>query len=245
MKGNKHETWRKIKQLRNDAGLTQPELAEKAQIEQSYLSKLENEKGTPSFEVIEKISNAFDLTGMVLIESLDVSYVQEQLTHIPEIAVQAAEKSRLKEEKIKKWYLQGVLLIVFGIALYFIGTRGIFISNNLYEYNSPGFIEVGEPLQRYQSYRIAIINENNDELDIRIKENRKRLNEVQLKESWYRGESFVEYYGKQRRFFKLDSPKKHFNRIYPKSNDVIALLGMMSFISGWFLMFFIYRFTRK
>ena len=34
----------KIKKLRNDAELTQPELADKAQIEQSYLSKLENEK---------------------------------------------------------------------------------------------------------------------------------------------------------------------------------------------------------
>ncbi|MBA6234454.1 MULTISPECIES: helix-turn-helix domain-containing protein [unclassified Colwellia] len=234
----------KIKQLRNDAELTQPELAEKAQIEQSYLSKLENEKGTPSFAVIEKIANAFDLTGMALIESLDISYVQEQLTHIPEIAVQAAEKSRLEEEKIKKWYLQGVLLIVFGIALYFIGTRGIFISKNLYEYSSAGFIEVGEPLERYKTSLIGIINENDEELDLRIKENRKRLNEVQLKESFYRGDSFVESYGEKRRYFEL-TKEKFYSSIYPKSNDVIALLGIMSFISGWFLMFFIYRFTRK
>jgi transcriptional regulator with XRE-family HTH domain len=234
----------KIKQLRNDAGLTQPELAEKAQIEQSYLSKLENEKGTPSFEVIEKIANAFDLTGMVLIESLDISYVQEQLTHIPEIAVQVAEKIRLKEEKIKKWYLQGVLLIVFGIALYFIGTRGIFISKKLYEYSSAGEIYIREPLERYSTSLISIINENNEELAIRIKENRKRLNEVQLKESWYRGESFIEENGSQRRYFELEGDRFG-TTIYPKSNDVISLLGMMSFISGWFLMFFIYRFTRK
>jgi len=234
----------KIKQLRNDAGLTQPELAEKAQIEQSYLSKLENEKGTPSFEVIEKIANAFDLTGMNFIESLDISYVQQQLTHIPEIAVQAAEKIRLKEEKIKRWYLQGVLLIVFGVALYFIGTRGIFISNKLYEYSSAGEIYIGEPLERYKTSRISIINENIEELAIRIKENRKRLNEVQLKESWYRGESFIEYSGSQRRYFELEGDRFS-NRIYPKSNDVISLLGIMSFISGWFLMFFIYRFTRK
>jgi len=234
----------KIKQLRNDAGLTQPELAEKSQIEQSYLSKLENEKGSPSFDVIEKIANAFDLTGLALIESLDISYIQQELTHIPEIAVQAAKKNRLKEEKIKKWYLQGVLLIVFGIALYFSGTRGIFISKNLYEYSSAGFIEVGEPLERYKTSLIGIINENNEELAIRIKENRKRLNEVQLKESFYRGESFVEYYGEQRRYFEL-TKEKFYSDIYPKSNDVIVLLGIMSFISGWFLMFFIYRFTRK
>ena len=234
----------KIKKLRNDAGLTQPELAEKTQIEQSYLSKLENEKGTPSFEVIEKIANAFDLTGMALIESLDIRYVQEQLTHIPEIAVQAAEKRRLEEEKTKKWYLQGVLLIVFGIALYFIGTRGIFISEYLYEYSSAGFIEVGEPLERYKTSLISIINENDEEFDIRIQENRKRLNEVQLKESVYRGDSFVEYYGEKRRYFEL-TKEEFYSGIYSKSNDVISLLGIMSFISGWFLMFFIYRFTRK
>jgi len=234
----------KIKQLRNDAGLTQPELAEKSQIEQSYLSKLENEKGTPSFEVIEKIANAFDLTGMALIESLDISYIQQELTHIPEIAVQAAEKNRLKEERIKKWYLQGVLLIVFGLGGFYVGNRGIFISNHLYEYSSAGFIEAGEPLERYKISRISIINESNEELATRIQENRKRLDEVQLKESSYRGESFVENYGKKRRFFELEGDR-YSSRISPKSNDVISLLGIMSFISGWFLMFFIYRFARK
>jgi len=234
----------KIKQLRNDAGLTQPELAEKSQIEQSYLSKLENEKGTPSFEVIEKIANAFDLTGMALIESLDISYIQQELTHIPEIAVQAAEKNRLKEEKIKKWYLQGVLLIVFGIALFFMGNSGVFFSKNLYEYSSAGFIEAGEPLERYKTSLIGIINENEEEFDIRIQENRKRLNEVQLKESFYRGKSFVKSYGEKRRYFEL-SVEKYGNRIYPKSNGVVTVVGMMSFFSGWFLMFFIYRFARK
>jgi hypothetical protein len=137
-----------------------------------------------------------------------------------------------------------VLLIVFGIALYFIGTRGIFFSKNLYEYSSAGFIEVGEPLERYKTSLIGIINENDEEFDIRIKENRKRLNEVQLKESFYRGDSFVESYGEKRRYFEL-TKEKFYSSIYPKSNDVIALLGIMSFISGWFLMFFIYRFTRK
>jgi len=244
VKGIKMKLGEKIKQLRNDAGLTQPELAEKAQIEQSYLSKLENEKGTPSLEVIEKIANAFDLTSMVLIESLDISYIQQQLSHIPEIAVQAAEKDRLKQAKIKMWYLQAVLLIVLGIAGYFIGTRGILISNQIFEYYSAGIIEVGEPLDRYKSSRIRIINENGTEFDKRIQENKKRLDEKLLKESHYRGESFVEYHGQQRRYFELKSNRFGF-RIHSKSNDVITLLGIMSFISGWFLMFFIYRFIRK
>ena len=57
----------RIKQLRNDAELTQPELAVKAGIEQSYLSKLENEKSTPSFEILTKIASAFEMDTMTLI----------------------------------------------------------------------------------------------------------------------------------------------------------------------------------
>ena len=50
-----------IKLLRTEQGLTQPELAERARIEQSYLSKLENDKGTPSFDIINRIAQALGL----------------------------------------------------------------------------------------------------------------------------------------------------------------------------------------
>ncbi len=76
----------KIKQLRNNEGLTQPELAAKANIEQSYLSKLENDKSSPSFEVIEKISNALHIETMTFIDSLDSIYVRDNLAHLPEVA---------------------------------------------------------------------------------------------------------------------------------------------------------------
>ncbi|NQY33918.1 MAG: helix-turn-helix transcriptional regulator [Alteromonadaceae bacterium] len=65
----------KIKQLRNKAGLTQPELAKRSDIEQSYLSKLENDKGSPSFDVISKIAVALNTDAMTLIESLDLQYI--------------------------------------------------------------------------------------------------------------------------------------------------------------------------
>ncbi len=42
----------RIKQLRIDKNLTQPQLAELANIEQSYLSKLENDKYIPSREIL-------------------------------------------------------------------------------------------------------------------------------------------------------------------------------------------------
>ena len=97
----------KIKQLRNSAGLTQPELATKANIEQSYLSKLENDKGSPSFEVISKLAAALSIDAMLLIESLDESYIKENLAHIPEIAAKATEIRLVKEQKEKNIHCAG------------------------------------------------------------------------------------------------------------------------------------------
>ena len=51
-----------IKNLRIEKGLSQPEFSELAQIEQSYLSKLENNKSTPSAEMFDRLLNAFNLT---------------------------------------------------------------------------------------------------------------------------------------------------------------------------------------
>ena len=51
----------KIRQLRNDKNLTQPQLAESMGIEQSYLSKLENDKSMPSNDVLNRILDVFDI----------------------------------------------------------------------------------------------------------------------------------------------------------------------------------------
>jgi len=230
----------KIKKLRNDAELTQPELADKAQIEQSYLSKLENEKGTPSFDVIEKIAQAFEMNAMDLIESLDLDYIQKQLGHIPEIAVKTAEKHREKQVKIKRLYILSVVMVVLGVALFYAGHRGLFVANSSYEYYSAGFINEGEPLKRFSIHRIQIINENNEEFNQRIKENRSRLDELYLFKHDYRGEKFVEHYGKQRRYFDLVKSDYNLQQV----NKAHELLGILFFICGWFGMFYIYRFKR-
>lgn len=45
----------RLKQLRTERGLTQPQLAQAAGIEQSYLSKLENDKSVPSAEMFSTL----------------------------------------------------------------------------------------------------------------------------------------------------------------------------------------------
>lgn len=50
-----------LRTLRLTRGLTQPALAEKAGIEQSYLSKLENGRSRPSEDVLTRLAQALDV----------------------------------------------------------------------------------------------------------------------------------------------------------------------------------------
>ena len=51
-----------VKQLRNNKKLSQPEFAQQVGIEQSYLSKLENDKSIPSNEIFRALLIALDLS---------------------------------------------------------------------------------------------------------------------------------------------------------------------------------------
>jgi transcriptional regulator with XRE-family HTH domain len=73
-----------IKFCRNQRGLTQPELAERAGVSASYLSILERGKRDPSFSIIEKIARALDLPLSLLIfiatDPAEISGLAPELT---------------------------------------------------------------------------------------------------------------------------------------------------------------------
>lgn len=60
-----------LRTLRLARGLTQPMLAEKACIEQSYLSKLENGRSKPSDEVLSRLAQALDVKVEALLQNGD------------------------------------------------------------------------------------------------------------------------------------------------------------------------------
>lgn len=51
-----------IRATRINKGLTQIELAEKAEIAQAYLSEIENGKTKPSLTVLERLADALDVS---------------------------------------------------------------------------------------------------------------------------------------------------------------------------------------
>ena len=75
----------KLKELRNGKEMTQPDLAEAIGIEQSYLSKLENNKSLPSNDIFVRMLEVFDLDIGDVVDELDQSS-KNQLRALPEIA---------------------------------------------------------------------------------------------------------------------------------------------------------------
>lgn len=231
----------KIKQLRNKAGLTQPELAKRSDIEQSYLSKLENDKGSPSFDVISKIAVALNTDAMTLIESLDLQYIHDHLSHLPEIAIKATEMRMARFQQMKKHYIQASLLIIFGIACVVMGGTQSLFPNKIYEYYSVGIIKTEEPLQQFDTKPIELINENWDKAVKRIEENRSRIDEKYLSLDKYMGEHFTQPVGTNRRHYQLKKTEIHSS----PNNGFIIVFGVILIVGGGFLMNFVYQFKEE
>ena len=68
----------KIKQLRTEKNLTQPQLAEAIGIEQSYLSKLENDKSIPSADIFQAILKALSVDVGHFLEGIDEKIIHRQ-----------------------------------------------------------------------------------------------------------------------------------------------------------------------
>ncbi|WP_223789977.1 helix-turn-helix domain-containing protein [Marinicella meishanensis] len=230
----------KIKLLRTQEQLTQPELASKAGIEQSYLSKLENDKGTPSFDVINKIAQAFDLSGMELINSLSQSYIEQHLSHIPEVAAEYASIKHRQLRRLKWRFIWSSAVVVLGVGLFFIGSQGVLFPAVEYIYESPGVIKPGETVYQYQSHEIEAINETREQAQLRTQNNRDRLDLHFLTVADYAGNTFIAEVPGGRRVYEYREEK----RLNTANSDLVSSLGMMCMVAGMFMFAYAFRFKQ-
>lgn len=193
-----------IKLLRTEHALTQPELADKARIEQSYLSKLENDKATPSFDIINRIAQALGLSGMALIQKLSHSYINEHLSHLPEVAAEYASVMELRDRRSKRQLLFAALLMLCGAALYLAGAKELVVGNTTWFYSSEGVIRDGEDYRQFVAYPIDDIGETIEEFEQRLRDNRPRIEKAYLQSyTFLGGDTLREVPGGQR-YFELD-----------------------------------------
>lgn len=125
----------KLRDLRHSRNLTQPELAEAMGIEQSYLSKLENGKYTPSSEVFDRILEAFAIPVGDVVDDLDVG-VRNRLRQIPVVARHFDEQKRLLIGNRRRWLIVSTILLAGGSAVAYGGHADLFVPETVYNYYS-------------------------------------------------------------------------------------------------------------
>ncbi len=145
-----------IKHFRNERGFSQPELAELAGIEQSYLSKLENDKSVPSNDIFRQLLSALSLSTQEFIDTLDTDKHKQQLNLIPDIELLLAQKNQLNVQSLRRYLYISSLLLILGVTLFYTGSSKQLFNESRYQYQSHGLVMTDEPDDIFSSWRHRI-----------------------------------------------------------------------------------------
>ncbi|PHS22350.1 MAG: hypothetical protein COA85_11730 [Robiginitomaculum sp.] len=130
----------KLKNLRAVHDWTQPELAAKANIEQSYLSRLENGKGLPSAEVLDRFLGVFELTPAEFLADDTNGQMAAQLAALPQIAKAASAQKRAHYRKQRAWIIVSVTSIALSFLFGGVAENAVVFPDRLYRYVSRGVV---------------------------------------------------------------------------------------------------------
>lgn len=149
----------KLKQLRQSRNLSQPELAEAIGIEQSYLSKLENDKSVPSPDMLNRILEAFDVDLDTLLEGMDESEIRNQLRSIPQVNGHLQAQKELAQKKGRRWFIGSAIMCVFGLTNFAIGFSSMQTPPIVYDYKSEEIVPFGENNETFEELQSFLQNE--------------------------------------------------------------------------------------
>ncbi len=135
----------RVKQLRTQKNLTQPQLAQAIGIEQSYLSKLENDKSVPGAEIFQAILRAFQMDVASFLEGVDDNIVHRELRQVPEVANHLNSQVALRIHSVKMWLFGSAVAGVLGLTLFGAGYQQLLVTNWQYTYESQGVVHPDEP----------------------------------------------------------------------------------------------------
>lgn len=216
---------KKLKSLRAEYNLSQPELAEKIGIEQSYLSKLENDKSIPSNDIFNRILDAFNLKLAEFMASFTEPTELIELQQIPDIRQFLERKKSHSQQKQRKFLYVSSLLIVIACTAFYTGFSKQLFPALQYQYESKGIILDGESedvFDNRSSFRAGRASP-----DVRL-EIQKRLHEKVLISSLNKGNYFViPVKGGSRKYFYMD-----FINVPQPINAWLQMLGIFLFSAG-------------
>jgi transcriptional regulator with XRE-family HTH domain len=205
----------KLKQLRIQRNLTQPQFAEAIGIEQSYLSKLENDKSQPSADMFSSIIKSLQLAPADFLADVDRKVLQTSLRHIPEVSQFLNGEVQRRLHDARKYIWGAAAAGLLGFALMLAANDGIFYANNLYKYKSQGVLLEGESDQTFEQAPDAS----------RVK--------VQTIEVWgSRGSIYFEPAANGQRKFELVDVIY----VHPQQNKIMAYVGALLMFGGLLLL---------
>jgi transcriptional regulator with XRE-family HTH domain len=216
----------KLRELRRERNLTQPELAESIGIEQSYLSKLENGKSLPSNDVLNRILEVFDLQVGDLVDDLDQG-VRNQLRQIPGVADHFNRQKELMIGNRRRWLLASSASLGLGIALIYAGAAHLFLSDFAYTYMSHGIVHEGESKEVFTaiSPRTPFATMQRGSSADALRE---RLDEDFITTRRYRGNVFnVPVEGGSRTYYL-----ERETEVSPWQNKLVVFLGVLTAVLG-------------
>ena len=218
----------KLRQLRNEKQLTQPDLAEALGIEQSYLSKLENDKSLPSNDVLNRILDVFELDIADLVDALDQGS-KNQMRHIPDVADHLRRQKQMIIGSQKRWLLLSSLMFALGVALIYAGTVHMFFSDTVYQYISHGVVLEGEPKEIFRNPQLSVTElANHEERKAKSDAIRARTNEDFILSSDFRGSVFnVEIEGGSRTYYLQKE-----TQVDPWQNKLVTFFGVLLAMFG-------------
>lgn len=140
-----------FRQRRTELELSQPELAERAGIEQSYLSKLENDHSLPSDDILLRILNALGISVEQLCRQLDLRTINPKILSIPSIEQCLRKQQKRNRRSELLVVLISSLLIALAVPLFYAGYTGLFFPSTQYTYVSQGKIPPDQPLDYFEN----------------------------------------------------------------------------------------------
>lgn len=221
----------RIKQLRQANNLSQPEFAEKAGIEQSYLSKLENDKSLPSNDIFRGLLSAFGMTVSEFLGDYDWSNEKARLIQIADLDHWFKSQSNARLEKQRRYLYRCSGLIVMAITLFYIGFSKQLFDENYVQYVSRGIILPEESKHIFYNWDDLIdrsVEGASRKARAKAVEMEKRFDEVIVTHDSDIGAHYVEEVEGGRRYFK----KYHSIQKPRRVNAWLQVLGVFLFVAG-------------
>jgi len=223
----------RLKQLRNNKKLSQPEFAEQVGIEQSFLSKLENDKSIPSNDTFRSLLSALGIPIAEFMRPLVASKDQTRLEQVPDIEQWIKQQTVNTSVKQRTLIYLAISLISFGSALFYIGHQNYVFNERFYEYNSQGVIKADEPLNIFTHWKDYIVDSNKEKREIKNQEMlARRVDDFILLDS-YLGKSFIkDVSGGKRLYFSIQAVPTF---IEHSGNNWLEFIGIFTALFGFTL----------